>query len=99
MRASGVTREKAAESNLARVLGLSFVLQVIAAAVLALFIGADATPSFAVFAAAAVGLFWVAPALGIVGLFEQRSFTHWAVNAGYHVVAFTTMGVILGLWR
>lgn len=99
MRASGVTREKAAEFNIARVLGLSFVLQVIAAAVLALFIGADATPAFAVFAAASVGLFWVAPALGIVGLFEQRPFTHWAVNAGYNVVAFTTMGVILGLWR
>jgi hypothetical protein len=99
MRSSGITREKAAEANMGMVLGLSFVLQVIAAAVLALFIGADATPSFAVFAAASVGLFWVAPALGIISLFEQRSLTHWAVNAGYHVVAFTTMGIILGFWR
>jgi len=56
------------------------------------------TASGAIAAASAVGVCWVAPALGVVYLFEQRSFAHWAVNAGYQVVAFTLMGVVLGLW-
>lgn len=81
------------------VFGLSLVLQFVAAAVLALFIGADPSLGFAVGAAASVGLCWVAPALGVIYLFEQRPLRHWAINAGYHVVAFTLMGVILGLWH
>ncbi len=98
MRASGVDEAKAATANMPLVFGLSFVLQVLAAAVLALFIGPEATSGFAIAAAASVGLFWVAPALGVIYLFEQRSLAHWAINAGYHVVAFTSMGVVIGLW-
>lgn len=96
MRAAGISQEKAGEANMGRVMGLSLVLQLIAAAVLLMFIGPDAAPAFAIAAAAAVGACWVAPALGVVYLFEQRPFAHWAVNAGYQVVAFTLMGVILG---
>ncbi len=99
MRATGITKEKAAQANMGKVFGLSFVLQLIAAAVLAMFIGAEATVGFAVAAGAAVGVFWIAPALGVVYLFEQRSFVHWAINAGYHAVAFTVMGLILGAWH
>lgn len=98
MRASGIDEEKAAQANMAKVMGLSFTLQLVAAAVLLMFIGPEAEPGFAVAAAAAVGAFWVAPALGVVYLFEQRPLAHWAVNAGYNVVAFTVMGVVLGFW-
>ena len=99
MRASGVTPEQAGKGNMPMIFGLSFVLQLIAAAVLAMFIGPEATFGFAVAAAAAVGFFWVAPAFGVVYLFEQRPFAHWVVNAGYHIVSFVVMGVILGVWR
>jgi len=98
MRASGVTEEQAAAGNKGLIFGLSLVLQFIAAAVLEMFIGPEATLGFAVAAAVSVGLFWVATAFGVVYLFEQRPFAHWAVNAGYHVVSFLVMGVILGLW-
>lgn len=98
MRASGITEEKAAQANMGRVMGLSLLLQLIAAGVLLMFIGPEASPGFAVAAAASVGACWVAPALGVVYLFEQRPLAHWGVNAGYNVVAFTLMGVILGFW-
>lgn len=98
MKVSGITEEKAGEANMAKVMGLSFLLQLLAAGVLLMFIGPDAALGFTVAASAAVGACWVAPALGVVYLFEQRSFGHWAVNAGYQVVAFTLMGVILGVW-
>lgn len=99
LRASGISAERAAQAPMGRVFGVSLLLQLVAAAVLALFIGAEASTAFAIGAAAAVGVFWVAPALGVIYLFEQRSFRHWLVNAGYHVVAFTVMGVVLGVWR
>lgn len=98
MRASGVTAEQAGEASMGKVMGLSFLLQLVAAGVLLMFIGPDAEPGFAVAAAASVGICWVATAMGVVALFEQRPFAHWAVNAGYQVVAFTLMGVILGFW-
>jgi hypothetical protein len=99
MRASGMTEERAAQGRMGMIFGLSFVLQLVAAVVLAMFIGAEASIGFAVAASSSVGLFWVAPAFGVVYLFEQRSFVHWALNAGYHVVAFTVMGLILGAWH
>ncbi len=99
MRASGMTEEKAGQGRMGMIFGLSFVLELLAAAVLAMFIGSEASIGFAVAAGSSVGLFWVAPAFGVVYLFEQRSFAHWALNAGYHVVAFTVMGLILGAWH
>jgi hypothetical protein len=93
-----MTQEQAGKASMGRIMGLSFILQLVAAAVLLMFIGPDASPGFAIAAAAAVGACWVAPALGVVYLFEQRSFAHWGVNAGYQVVVFTLMGVVLGFW-
>jgi hypothetical protein len=99
MRASGLSAEQAAQANQGRIFGLSFVLQLIAAAVLAMFVGPESDLGFALFASGSVGLFWVATAFGVVYLFEQRSLGHWAVNAGYQVVAFLLMGLIIGVWR
>lgn len=99
MRVAGITPERAAQAGRGMVFGVSFLLQFIAAVVLAAFLGAEATLGFALGASLSVGLCWVATALGVVYLFEQRPLGHWAVNAGYQVVAFTVMGLILGLWK
>jgi len=98
MRASGMTEEELKRGNPGKIFGVSFVLQLIAAIVLAMFIGPDATPGFATMAGMSVGLFWVGMGFGVVYLFEHRPFSHWAVNAGYQTVAFTIMGAILGFW-
>lgn len=98
MRASGVTEAQTQQGGAALIFAMSFVLQVIAAAMLDMFIGPEATLGFGLFAGAAVGLFWVATAFGVVYLFERRPVAHWAVNAGYQVVAFVIMGAILGAW-
>ena len=97
MAVSGVSEPELAGGT-GRIFGLSFVLQLIAAAVLALFIGPEASVGFALAAAGAVGLFWVAPAFGVVYLFERRPLGHWGINAGYHVLSFLIMGLVLGLW-
>ena len=99
MAASGMTEEKARQGNMAVVFGVSFVLQLVAAFVLAMFIGAESTLAFGLFAGTSAGVAWVATALGVVYLFEQRPFAHWAVNAGYQIVSYMIMGAILGAWH
>ena len=97
MRASGMTEERARQGNMPLIFGLSFVLQLLAAFSLDMFIG-EAGTGFGVFAGAMTGIFFVATAFGVVYLFEQRPLAHWAVNSGYHVVSFTMTGAILGAW-
>jgi hypothetical protein len=41
----------------------------------------------------------VALGIGIIALFERRSWKYVAINAGYMTVAFVVMGFILGAWR
>lgn len=83
----------------ARIFGGSFVLALLMAFNLAAFIGTEADVTFGIFAGLGAGLGWVAFAMGITYLFERKSFRLWAINAGYHVIAFTIMGAILGVWH
>lgn len=99
MRASGMTEEKSRAANTGLVFGVSFGLQLVSALVLSMLIGPEADVIFGLMAGGAVGVAWVAPALGVVYLFEQRSLVHWAINAGYHVISFLIMGAILGAWH
>jgi hypothetical protein len=98
MAGSGMTEDRAKQGSAGKIFGIAFVLELIAAAVLAMFLGAEATAAFGAAAGAAAGAFWVARAFGVVYLFEHRPFGHWAVNAGYQIVAYTLMGVIIGAW-
>ena len=56
-------------------------------------------PAFAIGVGVMAGLCWVGASLGINDLFEQRSLGLWAINAGYHTLAFTLFGVVFGLWH
>jgi hypothetical protein len=79
------------------IFGTSFVLQFLAALVFAMFLGPRPGLAFGVGAGLAAGLFWVAGAMGVSYLFEQRSLKLWLINGGYNVVTFTAFGAILGV--
>lgn len=96
--ASGVSTEALAGRHMAQVFGISFGLLLVAAGMLAFFIGPGQPVSFGLMAGAAAGVGWVATALGVVSLFEARPFAHWLVNAGYFIVTLTLMGGILAAW-
>lgn len=98
MRASGMTEEKAASASMGMTFGLAFVLQLVAAIALAMFIGPDATAGAGLFAGFMTGAFFVSTALGVVYLFERRPAILWAIDGGYQVLAFSLMGTIIGAW-
>lgn len=98
MRESGMTDEKAAQANPAKVYGLAFVLSLLAAAAFARFLGTVGWQEGALYGFMA-GLFWVAASFGINYLFEQKPLKLWLVNGGYHTVQFTVYGLVLGLWH
>lgn len=87
------------KSNVGRIMGVAFLLELLMAFNLAAFIGPKASLGFGLAAGAAAGFGWVALSFGVTYLFERRSFRFFLINAGYHGVAFTLMGGILGAWH
>ena len=83
----------------AAIFGTSLLLQLLAAFVLALFLGAEVDATFGASAGFMVGAAWVATAFGVVYLFERRPLALFFINGGYNVVAYTVMGTILGAWH
>lgn len=93
-RAVGLSDEQL-RAGVARVFIGSALLAVIVALSLAAFIGRQGAV-FGTVAGLAAGLTFVAAALGITYLFERRPVALFAIDASYHVVAFTAMGAIIG---
>jgi hypothetical protein len=74
------------------------VLNLITATSLAMFVG-NSDLRFGLLAGFAAGFTFVATAFGITYAFESRPLKLWLINAGYHTVAFTVMGGIVGAWH
>lgn len=93
----GLDDEQVKSAPMARILGSSFVLSLIAATVFALFLGPDPQLGFALGAGASAGLCWVAASFGINYLFAQRPMSLFLIDGGYHTLQFTLYGLVLGL--
>jgi hypothetical protein len=100
MAANGFTDEELRKrGGTGRIFVGAFALALVAAANLAFFLGgADTTVAWGATAGALTAV-WIVAALGILYLFERRPLRLFAINAGYYVVAFPLMGLILGAWR
>jgi hypothetical protein len=97
-RESGVTDEQMRTSNKTMIFLVAFLLSLVATVVFALFLGPRPPVSLGLGAGFSAGLCWVAASFGINYLFEHRSFKLWLINAGYHTLQFTIIGLILALW-
>jgi hypothetical protein len=80
------------------VYGLSFVLMLVAALTLAVAIGPAPSVAKSVSFGLVVGIGWVATSFGVNYLFAGRRLILFAVDAGYNVVLFALMGLIIGLF-
>ena len=85
-------------ANMPLIFGTTFILNIIGAFVLDMFIGKDATAITGLMAGLLVSLAWVSTSLGINYLFTRKSFALFLIDAGYYIVFFTIMGAILGAW-
>ena len=99
MEVSGMTPEKGKQANMAALFGGAFLLTLISAINLGMFLGPKSDVSFGIAAGASVGIGWVATAIGVTYLFEQRPRMQWLINSGYWFAAYIMMGAILGAWH
>lgn len=99
MQEVGLTEEAVNSAQMPKTFAGTFVLQFIAATVLASAVGADGTWLTGLQTGLVIGVCWISTAYGITYLFEQRSMRLFLINAGYYVVLFAIMGTIIGAWR
>ena len=110
MKEIGMTEEKAKQSNMGLVFGLSVVMAFIISFFLFTFVmiggpdgmrhGVEPFMTFKHGAAhgAFLGLAVILPVIVTNGLYEQRSFKYMMVVSGYWIVAFVLMGGIINAW-
>ena len=94
-RLTGQSEEQLKSGNPALVFGGAFLLNLIAAYVLAMFVD-GAGFRFSALAGLSVGLCWVATSFGVNYLFERRPLGLWLINGGYWTLQFAIMGAIIG---
>lgn len=92
-------KDKHEAKHPAIVFGLSYLASLLATYALSRFIGPDATWRAGLEVGALAGGLLVATSFAINYAFASRTFKLWLVDAGYHVVQFALMGLLLGLWR
>ncbi|MHC1702974.1 MAG: DUF1761 domain-containing protein [Tenuifilaceae bacterium] len=86
------------KANMPLIFGTTFVLNIIAAMVLDIFIGLQATLISGLMYGLIVAVAWVSTSLGINYLFSRKSLKLFFIDAGYFLVFFPIMGAILGVW-
>jgi hypothetical protein len=99
MRENGFTEESLKGGNMLKIFGVSFLLAIISAVNLAMFMGPESNPTMGALWGFLAGAGWVATFVGTHYLFERKSFTLFLINAGYSIVVLTLMGVILAAWK
>ncbi len=100
MRANGFSHDDVQAFSKARMFGWSFLFALIMAANLAMFLNApDTNLTWGIAAGLLAGFGWVALAIGVISVFENRSWKYILINGGYMILAFMIMGAIIGAWR
>jgi hypothetical protein len=98
MAASGMTFEKGAQGNMPLIFGGAYVLNLLGAFGISVVMGDHHGVATGAHAGAFAAFFFIATALGVIYLFEQRPLKLWLINAGYQIVNFAAMGAIIGAW-
>ena len=96
MAENGFTADNMGQANMPLVFASAFVLFLVAATSLAMFLGPEADLAGGASIGLIVGVTYVASATGVTYLFERKSLRLYGINAGYQVLAFTLMGAVVG---
>ena len=99
MKENNLTVEDVKKGNKGKIFGWSFILSLIMAVNLAMFLN---DPKINLEMGIIYGLLtgiWIFCGIAIVALFEHRTARYIFVNGGYMLVALILMGAIIGAWR
>jgi hypothetical protein len=97
MEEEGFSEEDLKDANMAKIYGIAFILELIMALNLAMFIQGVSIAQGA-FYGFLTGFGWIALAMGVNALFSRITFRLWFINSFYFVITFTLMGTILAAW-
>jgi len=99
MTENNMTVDDVKRGNKGKIFGWSFILSLVMAANLGMFISTpDMNLSQGLMYGALTGV-WIFCGIAIVGLFEHKSARYIFINGGYCLVALGLMGAIIGAWR
>lgn len=95
-RESGLSDERIASSNMALIFGTTFLLNLIASALLGHMYAASGQPSVRAHFLIANGIGWgfVGTSIGVNYLFARKSLKLFFIDAGYWTLAYTAMGAV-----
>jgi hypothetical protein len=100
MKASGLSDEETQNANMGKVFGLAFLFELIMAFNLAMFLNdASIDLNMGAFYGFLTGFGWIAMGIGVISLFEQKSWKYMLINGGYMTFSLLIMGAIIGGWR
>ena len=95
--------EELGKANMALIFGSSFLLILMMNFGLAIILQGHASNEISATSGALygflIGSFFIATSIGINMLYQRKSFSLWAIDAGYQVLYLTASGAILGAWR
>ncbi|MEL7529792.1 MAG: DUF1761 domain-containing protein [Bacteroidota bacterium] len=97
----GFTDEYLQGGNMAAIFGSSFVMMLFMAFGIGIFMKGHESSDWLEGAhlGLLVGFLWVGPSMAINVLYQRKSFTLWAIDAGYQILFMIMMGAIIGAWR
>ena len=98
-REAKLSDEDIRSGNMPVIFGTTFVMAGVAAILFAAILGPEPELGHALLFGLIIGAGWIATSFATGYLFERRSITLWAINAGYNVVLFLAIGLIIGLWK
>jgi len=100
MKEAGLSEAACKGKNPVVLLGTTFVLTLISVGVFSFCLGQPGPGiKYGAIAGLVIGIGWVATSIGSNYLFEGKSLKFFAINAGFHIVRFMIIGIILGLFQ
>lgn len=100
----GLSDEEMKNANMGKLFGSAFVFAFIISFGMAMFFfgfgeNPDMNASFGATMGLMTGLFFLLPSISMNYLFARKSASLMLIDSGYHIVAYTIVGIILGSWQ
>jgi uncharacterized protein YqgC (DUF456 family) len=91
--------DQGSNRNVQAIFVVAYILQWLAASLLAAVLGPNSTGMYGLNVGLLVGCFFATTAVGITDIIDNKPVKHLLVNGGYHILSFSLMGFIIGSWH